>query len=103
MERAKAEQSKWDAEVKASMKKLTLAGVIAIALCGCTATRFRHDPKTGESVFERISFLQRVQVPALDIGTNGTVRLRGYNNDGGAEAAAKIAEGAAKGAVQGMK
>jgi hypothetical protein len=42
-------------------------------------------------------------MPEVEVETNGTVRLKGYRNDGGSKAAAEIARGAARGAVEGMK
>lgn len=62
---------------------------------GCTKTQYKD--------FKRVSFLQRAEFNEVTISTNGTVTLKGYKNDGGAEGTALIAGAAAEGAVRGMK
>lgn len=55
----------------------TIAALMILA--GCTQTKFSGGPWT----MNRTSVLQKVEVPSLSIGTNGTVTMQGYNNDGG--------------------
>jgi hypothetical protein len=68
--------------------------VVALAVTGCTSTSV----ETEHWKMKRCSFLQRLEVPALDVTTNGTVTIRGYATDGGADAAAAVTA-AAVGAV----
>lgn len=76
------------------MKSLYL--LIPILLLGCTKTQYKD--------FKRVSLcLQRAEFTEVSISTNGTVTLKGYKNDGGAESMALIAGAAAEGAVRGMK
>lgn len=80
------------------LKELVLTVFLGALGAGCTFTKF---PRAIGGW--RLSFLQRVEMPEVEVETNGTVRLKGYRNDGGAKAAAEIARGAARGAVEGMK
>lgn len=67
-------------------------------LTSCTTTIYENGN------FKRTSFLQKQTIQELEFPTtNGTVRLKGYDNDGGANALEKVAKGAAEGAVKGMK
>jgi hypothetical protein len=78
------------------LKELVLTVFLGALGAGCTFTKFPR-------AIGGLSFLQRVEMPEVEVETNGTVRLKGYRNDGGAKAAAEIARGAARGAVEGMK
>lgn len=75
-----------------------LALILTLACTGCTITKF---PRAIGGW--RISFMQRIEMPEVEVLTNGTVRLLGYRSDGGSDAAAKIAGAVAEGTVKGMK
>ncbi len=79
--------------------KTTLALLAALALCGCTVTEIQSDTWT----MKRRSFLQRMDIAEVTVGTNGMATLRGYKNDGGNEAAANITAAAVSAAVKAMK
>ena len=77
------------------MKRLritSLALALALLSSGCTSTQLI------EGNFKRISFLQRVELGEVKVGTDGTITVKGYRNDGGNEAmAAAVAAGVAAG------
>lgn len=50
-------------------------------LTACTKTEMT----VGSMNFRRTSFLQRVNVPNLQVSSNGVITLNGYDTDGGAE------------------
>jgi hypothetical protein len=77
-----------------TLKKLLVTSILA-AGAGCTHTTV----ETPTLKLSRISFLQRVEIPGLAVSTNGTITLTGYTNEGGADAAAKIAGAAVSAAV----
>ena len=79
-----------------ALRWMVAAGMLAGAT-GCTVTRMRVTPEGWE--LRRVSFLQRVEMPQVNIGSNGTATLQGYRNDGGADAAAKITAAAVKSAM----
>ena len=60
-------------------RNATLLALATLALAGCTQTKVTS-PTWGMS---RLSILQKVEIPQLTVGTNGTAELRGYTNDGG--------------------
>lgn len=84
------------------MKKHTLpllAIVAGLTLAGCTQTKF-----TGPGFsLSRTSFLQKLEVAAVEVSTNGTAKISGYQNDGGADAAAKITGAAISAAISAAK
>jgi len=73
--------------------------LLVVSLCGCTSTTVT----TPQWTVRRISFLQKLEVPNLVIGTNGTVTLQGYSNDGGLSALSKVTEAAVSAAVKSLK
>lgn len=77
------------------MKRLRITSIaLALALvgAGCTSTQLV------EGNFKRTSFLQRVELGEVKVGTDGTITVKGYKNDGGNEAlAGAIAAGVAAG------
>lgn len=81
---------------------MRLLFIIPLLLTGCTITKMQTD-KVGKWSFNRWSLFQKVEVPSIQISPNGTVTVKGYKNDGGNEALGVIAEGMAKGVVEGMK
>ena len=77
------------------MKLLSLS-LVAVALLGCTHTVV----ETPALKVRRVSFLQKVEIPRLSIGTNGVVTLSGYKTDGGTEAAAAVVSAAVAAAMK---
>ena len=76
-----------------------IALLLLILAGGCTITRL--DPETRK--FSRWSILQRIEFREIVVGTNGTVTIKGYQTDGGNDAAAQITAAAVSAAVKGMK
>jgi len=66
---------------------------------GCTVTKITTD----HWALSRTSFLQRLEIPEVQISTNGTAVLKGYKTDGGNEAAAAIAGAAVSAAIKAAK
>lgn len=50
--------------------------------------------------FKRLSFLQRVELGEVKVGTDGTITVKGYKNDGGNEALAAAVSAAVSAAVK---
>ena len=73
--------------------------LILSALCGCTTTTV----ETPLWSLHRSSFLQRLEIPEVSIGTNGTATLKGYKTDGGGDAAAAIAGTVAEKSIRALK
>lgn len=70
---------------------------LLLLLCaGCTQTVVTTPTWT----LRRTSVLQRMEVPLVRVATNGTVTLRGYRTDGGADAAATVAAAAVNAAIK---
>jgi len=80
----------------------TFALGLVLATTGCTFTKVSRKPD-GSWAIRRVSFLQKVEIPEVEIGTNGTTLLRGYRSDGGNQAAAAVTEAAVTAAIKGMK
>ena len=72
---------------------------IALLCSGCTITKL--DPTTKR--FSRWSLLQRVEFREVTVKSDGSIVIRGYDNDGGNEAVTRITAAAVKAAVEGMK
>lgn len=70
--------------------------IILTILTGCTQTVVT----TPNWTLRRTSVLQRMEVPLVHVATNGTVTLRGYRTDGGADAAATVAAAAVNAAIK---
>lgn len=82
------------------MKKHRLLPLLLLlSLCGCTITVV----KTPQWTLRRVSFLQRIEMPLVQVSTNGTVTLKGYATDGGIDAAAKVTEAAVSAAIKSVK
>jgi len=79
--------------------KRTLILIGAVILTGCTVTHVRTD----KWELRRNSFLQRQEIPFVQIATNGTATLQGYKTDGGNEALGAITAAAVSAAVQSIK
>lgn len=77
----------------------TIALLLLILTGGCTITRL--DPETRK--FARWSILQRIEFREIVVGANGTVTIKGYQTDGGNDAAAQITAAAVAAAVKSMK
>lgn len=75
------------------MKSLPLVLLLCV---GCTQTVVT----TPNWTLRRTSVLQRMEVPLVHVATNGTVTLRGYRTDGGADAAATVAAAAVTAAIK---
>jgi hypothetical protein len=56
-----------------------------------------------DMTFKRWSALQKYQIPELIVGTNFTLTLRGYRNDGGAEVSENLMRAAIDQAVKSGK
>lgn len=70
--------------------------VLILACTGCTLTRIQ----TPQLTLRRFSFLQRVEIPRVEMNTNGMITMTGYKNDGGNEAAAGIISAAVTAAIK---
>ena len=79
------------------MKKLSIL-VAAIALTGCQHLTI----PTPLGPAEVRSFGQRTKITQLEWGTNGVLNVKGYNNDQ-VDALGIVAEGVARGVVQGVQ
>lgn len=79
--------------------KTTIALLAALTLCGCTVTEIQSDTWT----MRRRSFLQRMDIAEVTVGTNGMATLRGYKNDGGNEALGVAVGAAVAAAVKAAK
>lgn len=81
---------------------------LIVFLTGCTSTPLAIDRTTTTTTmmvgtnevttvvqnfhltFRRMSALQKYQIPELTVGTNFTLTLRGYRNDGGADVSEQL-------------
>lgn len=76
--------------------------LLVLSLCSCTEIVY----KDGTASFTRTSFGTNLQIMTLTATTddhgNRTIQLEGYTSDQ-TEALKAVAEGAAKGAVKGIK
>lgn len=79
--------------------KHTFLAVLLAGLTGCTVTKVTTPTWT----LRRVSFLQRLEIPLVQVTTNGTVTLQGYATDGGVDAATKITEAAVGAAIKSIK
>ena len=61
-------------------------------LAGCTQTKI----KTPTWSMERVTFLQRTDVPKITVLDDGSIEVEGYSNDGGNGAIAALERIAAK-------
>lgn len=75
---------------------IMIGTVAAVLLSGCTSTHVKTD--TWE--LKRTSFLQKIEIPAVEIAPDGTTKLAGYTTDGGSEATAAIVNAAVSAAVK---
>ena len=77
-----------------------MRSVVVIAammmLAGCTQTRIT----TPTWSMERVTFLQRTDVPKITVLDDGSIEVEGYSNDGGNGAIAAAVEAAVKAAVR---
>jgi hypothetical protein len=67
-------------------------------LVGCTITTVDRQGK-----FYRLSLLQGVKLSMVSMETNGTIILKGYQNDGGVKAAERITAAAVTAAIKASK
>jgi hypothetical protein len=65
-------------------------------LAGCTQTRIT----TPTWSMERLTLLQRTDVPRITVLDDGSIEVEGYSNDGGKGAIAAAVEAAVRGAVK---
>ena len=70
--------------------------IAAMMLAGCTQTRI----KTPTWSMERVTLLQRTDVPKITVLDDGSIEVEGYSNDGGNGAIAAAVEAAVKAAVK---
>ena len=71
--------------------------VIAVMmLAGCTQTKIQ----TPTWSMERVTFLQRTDVPKITVLDDGSIEVEGYSNDGGNGAIAAAVGAAVKAAVR---
>lgn len=68
--------------------------IAAMMLAGCTQTRI----KTPTWSMERVTWLQRTDVPKITVLDDGSIEVEGYSNDGGNGAIAAAVEAAVKAA-----
>jgi hypothetical protein len=62
------------------------------------------EPKFVTVTIKRLAFCNAVAMPKISyIPSKGEISMEGYTSDGGAATLEKVSEGAARGAVQGMK
>jgi hypothetical protein len=89
---------------------------IAIVLQGCVGTMVEipinitppsvptAEPKYVVVTIKRLAFCNAVAMPKISyVPSTGEISMEGYTSDGGAATLEKVSEGAARGAVQGMK
>lgn len=77
------------------MKKYFWLAVLVV-FSGCTVTKI----KTPGWELNRTSFLQKVEIPRVTVGPDGTATLEGYKNDGGNDAVAAITAAAVSAAIK---
>jgi len=65
-------------------------------LAGCTQTRIT----TPTWSMERLTLLQRTDVPRITVLDDGSIEVEGYSNDGGNGAISAAVEAAVRGAVR---
>jgi hypothetical protein len=70
--------------------------IAAMMLAGCTQTRIT----TPTWSMERVTFLQRTDVPKITVLDDGSIEVEGYSNDGGNGAIAAAVGAAVKAAVR---
>jgi hypothetical protein len=70
--------------------------VAVMMLAGCTQTRIT----TPTWSMERVTFLQRTDVPKITVLDDGSIEVEGYSNDGGNGAIAAAVGAAVKAAVR---
>jgi hypothetical protein len=70
--------------------------IAALMLAGCTQTKIT----TPTWSMERVTFLQRTDVPKITVLDDGSIEVEGYNNDGGNGAIAAAVGAAVRGAVR---
>jgi hypothetical protein len=63
---------------------------------GCTQTKIQ----TQTWSMERVTFLQRTDVPKITVLDDGSIEVEGYSNDGGNQAMQAIVTAAVKAAVR---
>ena len=73
---------------------IVIAAIMMLA--GCTQTRI----KTPTWSMERVTLLQRTDVPKITVLDDGSIEVEGYSNDGGNGAIAAAVEAAVRGAVK---
>jgi hypothetical protein len=66
--------------------------IAAMMLAGCTQTKIQ----TPTWSMERVTFLQRTDVPKITVLDDGSIEVEGYSNDGGNGAIAALERIAAK-------
>jgi len=73
--------------------RLAIIACISIAFAGCTAVR-----KSEGGAWTYVNVLNKKSITGLELGTNGTLKVKGYTSDA-SEAIKAAAEGAAKGTL----
>jgi hypothetical protein len=88
-------------QAKACTRNLSrfLTCALLLLQAGCTVTRITTDHWS----IRRMSFLQRLEIPEVEFGSNGVAILRGYRSDGGNQAAAAITAAAVTAAIKSAK
>lgn len=95
---------------------ILLCMAVAILLQGCVGTQVEipinitppsipeGKPKFVVVKIKRLAFCNAVAMPKIIyVPSTGEISMEGYTSDGGAATLEKVSEGAARGAVQGMK
>jgi len=62
-----------------TLQRYILAVAVVAMGSSCTQTKF----SSGSWTLNRMSLLQAVQIPEIQVSTNGTATMKGYANDGG--------------------
>ena len=70
--------------------------IAELMMAGCTQTKIQ----TPTWSMERVTFLQRTDVPKITVLNGGSIEVEGYSNDGGNQATAAIVTAAVRGAVK---
>ena len=73
---------------------IVIAAIMMLA--GCTQTKIQ----TPTWSMERVTLLQRTDVPKITVLDDGSIEVEGYSNDGGNGAISAAVEAAVRGAVK---
>lgn len=69
----------------------TLALVVLCACSDCTSTKIKH----GDWELDRVSWLQKMEIKTITVGTN-TFTIEGYMTDGGTQMAVIVLDATGK-------